>query len=1058
MYKKLMFLTFLVLLLSLVGNASAATCWFYGGGDSSGLWKTAGEWYGGVPTSADTANLNSAGVTCTVDSTHTGGSAAVCSILGLPQWMEGSGTCYLNMTGGTITVSNNFVMGEWGSRSDKGQLSISGGTITVSGQLHVGGKHAADSTGGEGTINITGGTIDVAGALKVPVPTASGTINHDGGTIEANSITMDANGLIDITAGTLIIDGNVLSTVNGYVTSGWITAYNGDGTVNRNYNVTNAGRTTVTATAPTPSKATSPNPSDTATDVNVTTNLTWTAGAKTSSHNVYLGTDSSAVTAATTSSSEFKGNQASTTYDPITLAYLSTYYWRIDEVNDTYSTTTKGDTWSFTTASAMKFVAAGTITSGTGAITPALPSGIGVNDILLLSLETANEAISISNQNGGTWTGVTNSPQGTGATRLTVFWSRYNGTQGNPTTSDSGNHQLGRITAFRGAAASGNPWDVTAGGVESTSDTSGAIPGTTTTVSNTLVVAIIATDLPDATGTTNFSAWANSDLTNVNERTDNTANAGNGGGLGIATGVKSAAGAYGNTTVTLANSAVKGMMSIALKPDEVGTPGKATSPSPADAEPNVVITTNLSWTAGTNTSSHNVYLGTSSSDVNTATTSSSQFKGNQSSTTYDPPSNLDVNTTYYWRIDEVNNTYSVTTKGDVWNFTTVAAATRWFYGGGDSSGLWKTAGEWYGGVPTIADIANINTAGITCIIDSSHTGGDAAVCDTLYLSHWTEEGPGVCYLDMTGGSLTVAGNMEMGTWASQSDKGQLDISGGTISVLEDLYVGSKWASSSAGGEGIINITGGTIDVSGALKVPSGAAGTSGTVNLDAGTIEAGSIAMDANGLLDIEAGTLIIDGNVTSTINGYVTNGYITAYDGTGTVNVDYNVTNPGQTTVTATASTDVTGVEISCSASGYEVTVHYDVNSLLEVMGFALNVSVDSGAVITGATNFNSGYWVYPGSIDVNQTTEQIDDYGSAVCDGNLPGTLDGIGTSGITIEMAALYVGQTNAPANSGTLFKFTVDKACTVTITENHVRDGVVMRDGSEITPTLSGCTVY
>ena len=82
------------------------------------------------------------------------------------------------------------------------------------------------------------------------------------------------------------------------------------------------------------------------------------------------------------------------------------------------------------------YVAAGAVASGTGAISPALPSGIQTNDILLLFLETANQTISISNQNGGTWTQVTNSPQGTGtggssgSTALTVFWSRYNGTPG----------------------------------------------------------------------------------------------------------------------------------------------------------------------------------------------------------------------------------------------------------------------------------------------------------------------------------------------------------------------------------------------------------------------------------------------------------------------------------------------------------------------------------------------------------------------------------------------------------------------------------------------------
>jgi hypothetical protein len=208
------------------------------------------------------------------------------------------------------------------------------------------------------------------------------------------------------------------------------------------------------------------------------------------------------------------------------------------------------------------------VTSGTGTISPALPSGIASGDILLLFVETANQAVTISNSNGGIWAEVTNSPQGTGtaagtsATRLTAFWSRYNGTQGNPTVSDSGNHQLGRMIAIRGAAASGNPWDVTVGGIEATADTSGSIAGATTTVANTLVVAAIATSLPDSTSTTRFSAWTNASLTSVTERTDNSVNAGNGGGLGIAQVLRRQPGLTAISAVTLATSAAKGMISI----------------------------------------------------------------------------------------------------------------------------------------------------------------------------------------------------------------------------------------------------------------------------------------------------------------------------------------------------------------------------------------------------------------------------------------------------------------------------------------------------------------
>ncbi|MCJ7792121.1 MAG: agmatine deiminase family protein, partial [Dehalococcoidia bacterium] len=94
----------------------------------------------------------------------------------------------------------------------------------------------------------------------------------------------------------------------------------------------------------------------------------------------------------------------------------------------------------------VEFVAAGTAAAGTGTIQLALPSGIAAGDILLLAIETANEGAStITNQNGGAWTQVAGSPQSTGGTRLTVFWDRYNGTQGAPTVSDVGDHQIGRI-------------------------------------------------------------------------------------------------------------------------------------------------------------------------------------------------------------------------------------------------------------------------------------------------------------------------------------------------------------------------------------------------------------------------------------------------------------------------------------------------------------------------------------------------------------------------------------------------------------------------------------
>jgi hypothetical protein len=80
----------------------------------------------------------------------------------------------------------------------------------------------------------------------------------------------------------------------------------------------------------------------------------------------------------------------------------------------------------------------------------------------------------------------------------------------------------------------------------------------------------------------------------------------------------------------------------------------------------------------------------------------------------------------------------------------------WFYGGGQSSGIWNEPDNWYGGVPTRADHANLNTGGVHCIIDTNHINVDSAVCARLTLPDWENAGDTneYCYLDMNGCGLT----------------------------------------------------------------------------------------------------------------------------------------------------------------------------------------------------------------------------------------------------------------------------------------------------------------
>ncbi len=59
--------------------------------------------------------------------------------------------------------------------------------------------------------------------------------------------------------------------------------------------------------------------------------LNWKAAASAQSHDVYFGEDSVSVDNATTSSSEFKGNQTTTKFQLKDLTTFKTYWWRIDE-------------------------------------------------------------------------------------------------------------------------------------------------------------------------------------------------------------------------------------------------------------------------------------------------------------------------------------------------------------------------------------------------------------------------------------------------------------------------------------------------------------------------------------------------------------------------------------------------------------------------------------------------------------------------------------------------------------------------------------------------------
>ena len=102
---------------------------------------------------------------------------------------------------------------------------------------------------------------------------------------------------------------------------------------------------------------------------------------------------------------------------------------------------------------------------------------------------------------------------------------------------------------------------------------------------------------------------------------------------------------------------------------------KASKPNPADGAIYLDTWTSLTWMPGGRAVSHDVFFGDSFDDVNDGT--GGTYRGNQDYdyfvvgfTGYPYPDGLVPGTTYYWRIDEVNDLDPNSPwKGDVWSFT-----------------------------------------------------------------------------------------------------------------------------------------------------------------------------------------------------------------------------------------------------------------------------------------------------------------------------------------------------------------------------------------------------
>ena len=503
------------------------------------------------------------------------------------------------------------------------------------------------------------------------------------------------------------------------------------------------------------SGAYNPNPSNGATNVDPNTLLTWMPGKDALSHDVFLGTGFDDVNDANTNSAEYRGNYDVNSFDPCGLELETLYFWRIDEVGG--PNTVKGEIWSFTTW-----------------------GEFGPDCVSYWKLDegSGDTAYDSAGNNDGTLEGdpcwVTGKINGA----LSFDGDDY------VDVPDDESLNFGSTTDFTALA-----WIKTSDPNREDIVCTEALKAKWwgMYIYNNRLSSYIDDDLNPVASTYDGAAindgqWHHIAVTfdrdGLMKRYVDGASYGTADDISGVGNISNDGSLYigcRRTSKDLFNGTIDDVriFNKSLSAEEIlqiykqGAGGEAFYPEPPDEATNVDPNTLLTWMPGYGALSHDVYLGTDYNDVNDANTADPNiYRGNYDVNSFDP-CGLELDTLYYWRIDEVNEPNTV--KGGLWSFTTWAAPiSHWKFDEGSGTDANDSAGNNHGalvgdpqwvpgkigsyalefdGSGDYVEMPDSNSLSIT---------GDLSICLWFYPTDSVTEGQDVLWKGRTDGQRSYA--------------------------------------------------------------------------------------------------------------------------------------------------------------------------------------------------------------------------------------------------------------------------------------------------------------